>query len=103
MMKEVHEDTGVHWVYLTAMLEMVHEVRVRLHHAMRTTADTIHDVHIIMLSHLHNTACEFEGESVDDGDCDAYMYHVYFMHKQRFRVGDQCMSKGKSPVNAPPL
>ena len=45
--------------------------------------------------------CEFEGESVDDGDCDAYMYHVYFMHKQRFRVGNQCMSNGKSPVNAP--
>ena len=56
MMKEVHEDTGMHWVYLsnlTAMLEMVHEVRVRLHHAMSTTADTMHDVHLIMLSHLY--------------------------------------------------
>ena len=50
------EDTCMHWVYLTFMLEMVHGVRARLHHSMRTTADTMHGVWCvanIMLSHLY--------------------------------------------------
>ena len=34
--RRCNEDIGVHGFYLTAMLDTVHVVRVRLHHAMST-------------------------------------------------------------------